>query len=124
MTSPAGCDVIVGHYKESPALTESFEHPDSQYASSITHFGMTSVGGTQSPPLEATGEHRPIGASSVHRVGERLEAVKDIDQRRQYFQPDAADDFLTNEQAREQRGVPGGTQRLGESMAEKLEKRD
>ncbi|QRV76075.1 GEF1 protein [Ceratobasidium sp. AG-Ba] len=40
--------------------------------------------GTQSPPLEATGEHQPIGAAS--KDGKPLaEGVKDSEQRGQYF---------------------------------------
>jgi hypothetical protein len=41
--------------------------------------------GTQSPPLEATGEHEPMGASSVTAVSEgksKVEAVPDLDQRK------------------------------------------
>jgi len=79
---------------------------------------MPSISGTQSPPLEATGEDRPMGASSVNRVGEKVEAVKDIEQRKQYFQPDSEDDL----QAREKQGGHGGFQRLGESMADKFDK--
>ncbi|CAE6524256.1 unnamed protein product [Rhizoctonia solani] len=40
--------------------------------------------GTQSPPLEATGEHRPIGAAN--KDGQPLkEGVKDTEQRAAYF---------------------------------------
>jgi hypothetical protein len=41
--------------------------------------------GTQSPPLEATGEHKPIGAGSVNAVAEgksKVEAVSDSEQRK------------------------------------------
>ena len=38
-----------------------------------------SSGGTQSPPLEATGEHKPMGVSSIQ--GGPVEAVLDIEQR-------------------------------------------
>ncbi|CAE6486196.1 unnamed protein product [Rhizoctonia solani] len=40
--------------------------------------------GTQSPPLEATGEHQPIGAAD--KKGEPLkEGLKDSEQRAAYF---------------------------------------
>ncbi|KAH7345222.1 hypothetical protein B0J17DRAFT_638867 [Rhizoctonia solani] len=40
--------------------------------------------GTQSPPLEATGEHQPIGAAN--KQGKPLEeGVKDTEQRAAYF---------------------------------------
>ncbi|CUA77522.1 hypothetical protein RSOLAG22IIIB_02537 [Rhizoctonia solani] len=40
--------------------------------------------GTQSPPLEATGEHQPVGAAD--KSGQRLEpGVKDVEQRAAYF---------------------------------------
>ncbi|KAG9098546.1 hypothetical protein FS749_003587 [Ceratobasidium sp. UAMH 11750] len=40
--------------------------------------------GTQSPPLESTGEHQPIGAAS--KDGKPLpEGVKDSEQRAAYF---------------------------------------
>lgn len=38
------------------------------------------VSGTQSPPLEATGEDKPMGASSVQ--GEAVKAVPDSEQRK------------------------------------------
>jgi hypothetical protein len=38
-----------------------------------------SSGGTQSPPLEATGEHKPMGVSSIG--GGPVDAVPDIEQR-------------------------------------------
>jgi hypothetical protein len=41
--------------------------------------------GTNSPPLEATGSHIPLGASSVNAVAEgksNVEAVPDADQRK------------------------------------------
>lgn len=40
---------------------------------------MTS--GTQSPPLEATGEHKPMGISSVNNPDAKIEVVPDCDQR-------------------------------------------
>ncbi|KAH7906988.1 hypothetical protein BJ138DRAFT_1161245 [Hygrophoropsis aurantiaca] len=38
-----------------------------------------SSGGTQSPPLEATGEHIPMGVSSID--GSCSKPMKDVDQR-------------------------------------------
>lgn len=35
---------------------------------------MSGISGTQSPPLEATGEHRPMGVSSVEQA---TQMVKD-----------------------------------------------
>ncbi|OBZ67465.1 hypothetical protein A0H81_12644 [Grifola frondosa] len=40
--------------------------------------------GTQSPPLEATGEEQPMGVSSID--GGQPEAVPDSQQRKEYFQ--------------------------------------
>ncbi|PCH35375.1 hypothetical protein WOLCODRAFT_156067 [Wolfiporia cocos MD-104 SS10] len=40
--------------------------------------------GTQSPPLEATGQEEPMGVSSIS--GDKPDAVPDIQQRQQYFQ--------------------------------------
>ena len=40
---------------------------------------MTS--GTQSPPLEATGEHEPMGISSVNNPNTKIEVVPDTEQR-------------------------------------------
>ncbi|KAF8068758.1 hypothetical protein FPV67DRAFT_1088611 [Lyophyllum atratum] len=77
---------------------------------------MSTVAGTQSPPLEATGEDRPMGASSVHRVGEKVEWVKDSDQRKQYFQPESESKAESDKQA------PRRQQNLGESMADKFDK--
>ena len=37
--------------------------------------------GTQSPPLEATGEHKPMGISSVNNPDAKIEVVPDCDQR-------------------------------------------
>jgi len=51
---------------------------------------MTS--GTQSPPLESTGEHQPMGVSSVNNPDAKIEVVTDSVQRAQYFQePTTAD---------------------------------
>ncbi|KZT23721.1 hypothetical protein NEOLEDRAFT_1243086 [Neolentinus lepideus HHB14362 ss-1] len=45
------------------------------------------ITGTQSPPLEATGEDKPMGASSVKQasLGEGVDAVPDSEQRGSYF---------------------------------------
>lgn len=45
---------------------------------------MTS--GTQSPPLEATGEDKLMGISSVDTPDAKIEVVPDSEQRVQYFQ--------------------------------------
>ncbi|KAI0355980.1 hypothetical protein OH77DRAFT_1453660 [Trametes cingulata] len=50
---------------------------------------MSSAGksfGTQSPPLEATGEEQPMGVSSVD--GGKPQAVSDSKQRQEYFKDD------------------------------------
>ncbi|KAI0325167.1 hypothetical protein GY45DRAFT_1374951 [Cubamyces sp. BRFM 1775] len=50
---------------------------------------MSSAGksfGTQSPPLEATGEEQPMGVSSVD--GGKPKAVPDSQQRQGYFKDD------------------------------------
>jgi hypothetical protein len=47
--------------------------------------GSGAGSGTQSPPLEATGEHKPMGATSVNAVSEgtsKIEAVSDSEQRK------------------------------------------
>ncbi|KAH7923438.1 hypothetical protein BV22DRAFT_1015411 [Leucogyrophana mollusca] len=47
-----------------------------------------SSGGTQSPPLEATGEHIPMGVSSID--GSCSKPTRDVDQRSgvlDFFQP-------------------------------------
>ncbi|KAG8738751.1 hypothetical protein FRC12_016628 [Ceratobasidium sp. 428] len=51
--------------------------------------------GTESPPLEATGEHQPIGAAS--KSGQPLpEGVKDTQQRGQYFGGEETKDTKTS----------------------------
>ena len=45
-------------------MTEKFKH--------VPH-------GTNSPPLEATGEHEPMGASSI--AGKKADHVSDVEQR-------------------------------------------
>jgi len=47
---------------------------------------MSSNIGTQSPPLEATNEHIPMGSSSVSDAHDAAKpGVKDVDQRAEYF---------------------------------------
>ncbi|KIJ15887.1 hypothetical protein PAXINDRAFT_76611 [Paxillus involutus ATCC 200175] len=47
---------------------------------------MSSISGTQSPPLEATGSHIPMGVSSID--GSCSKPMKDIEQRAgKAFQP-------------------------------------
>ncbi|TFK72104.1 hypothetical protein BDN72DRAFT_895087 [Pluteus cervinus] len=45
--------------------------------------------GTQSPPLEATGSHIPMGYSSIH--GGKIEIVSDSKQRERYFSSENAE---------------------------------
>ncbi|EGO29709.1 hypothetical protein SERLADRAFT_379023 [Serpula lacrymans var. lacrymans S7.9] len=52
---------------------------------------MSGVGsGTQSPPLEATGEEVPMGVSSIDQE-EPVQHVKDADQRKDYFDNSVSD---------------------------------
>ncbi|KAG1823611.1 uncharacterized protein BJ212DRAFT_693773 [Suillus subaureus] len=44
---------------------------------------MSSAGGTQSPPLEYTDSHRPMGVSSID--GSVSEPMLDAEQRKTYF---------------------------------------
>ncbi|KAF9061547.1 hypothetical protein BDP27DRAFT_1337944 [Rhodocollybia butyracea] len=56
----------------------------------------STVSGTNSPPLEATGEDKPMGASSIESAqkGEQVKAVPDSEQRKQYFQPTELEDSV------------------------------
>ncbi|KZT03732.1 uncharacterized protein LAESUDRAFT_683256 [Laetiporus sulphureus 93-53] len=67
-----------------------------------TSTGAGASFGTQSPPLEATGQEKPMGVSSVS--GEKPEAVPDAQQRQQYF----PEDVETGKQSADQvgSGVP------------------
>ncbi|KAJ4470559.1 hypothetical protein C8J55DRAFT_563890 [Lentinula edodes] len=78
---------------------------------------ITSVSGTQSPPLEATGEDKPMGASSVESAqkGAEVEVVPDKEQRKQYF--DSTEHDQSNSKPRKGEGV------MGQSLADALEKR-
>ncbi|KAF9010006.1 hypothetical protein BDQ17DRAFT_1538551 [Cyathus striatus] len=70
------------------------------------------ISGTQSPPLEATGEDKPMGASSVNTGQQDAGAVLDSEQRGQYFQ------------SSEKEGTGSANpQKLGVSLADKMEKR-
>lgn len=63
-------------HQESPSgLRLDLPHSQSQ-AKTTT---MTS--GTQSPPLEATGEHECMGISSVNNPDAKIEVVPDCEQR-------------------------------------------
>ncbi|KAF4583451.1 hypothetical protein EYR38_002202 [Pleurotus pulmonarius] len=63
--------------------------------------------GTQSPPLEATGEEKPMGFSSVDSNKEPVEVVPDKEQRKAYF-PEAG----VNKEAK--------PEKLGQSMSDKF----
>ncbi|CCL99567.1 uncharacterized protein FIBRA_01585 [Fibroporia radiculosa] len=60
--------------------------------------------GTQSPPLEATGEDKPMGVSSVD--GHKPDAVSDMQQREQYFQNTQTTKESTNQAGT---GIPSQT---------------
>ena len=45
----------------------------------------TMTSGTQSPPLEATGEHKCMGISSVNNPDAKIEVVPDSEQRARVF---------------------------------------
>ncbi|THU92834.1 hypothetical protein K435DRAFT_862090 [Dendrothele bispora CBS 962.96] len=76
----------------------------------------SSTSGTQSPPLEATGEHKPMGASSVASAGANIDVVPDVEQRKQYFEQ--------GESQTSTKPAGGNVQKMGESLADKTEKRD
>ncbi|KAF5345941.1 hypothetical protein D9758_011431 [Tetrapyrgos nigripes] len=78
----------------------------------------STISGTQSPPLEATGEHKPMGQSSVSSEGQKVDVVPDAEQRKQYFSEDSKS--ASDETSR----AAGGVRKMGESLADKLEKRD
>ncbi|KAJ3828977.1 hypothetical protein F5880DRAFT_1698212 [Lentinula raphanica] len=77
---------------------------------------VTGVSGTQSPPLEFTGEHKPMGASSVESAqkGEQVEAVPDYEQ--QYFEEIEQDQSNSKPAKR-------GERLVGQSLQDDLEKR-
>ncbi|KAF9458238.1 hypothetical protein BDZ94DRAFT_1313478 [Collybia nuda] len=79
---------------------------------------MPQASGTQSPPLEATGEDKPMGASSVNSTGP-VEAVKDGEQRKQYFQsPEGSGETPST------KGGKANPKKMGQSMADTFEKLD
>lgn len=49
---------------------------------SFINMSSSTISGTQSPQLEATGEHKPMGASSVNTVGQDIDVVPDQEQRK------------------------------------------
>ncbi|KAF9027955.1 hypothetical protein BDZ89DRAFT_1066504 [Hymenopellis radicata] len=83
---------------------------------------MSGIGsGTQSPPLEATGEHKPMGVSAVG--GGPVEGVLDAEQRKEYFRAgEAASERDGSEATASSKGKEKGPRVMGESMADKLEK--
>ncbi|KAG1862468.1 hypothetical protein C8R48DRAFT_773896 [Suillus tomentosus] len=61
-----------------------------------------SSGGTQSPPLEYTGSHIPMGVSSID--GSVSEPMLDAEQRKTYFaEPELKERGGTKETGKEQR---------------------
>jgi len=61
-----------------------------------------SSGGTQSPPLEYTGSHIPMGVSSID--GSVSEPMLDAEQRKTYFaEPELKERGETKETGKEQR---------------------
>ncbi|KAF8843913.1 hypothetical protein BDN67DRAFT_963788 [Paxillus ammoniavirescens] len=52
---------------------------------------MSSISGTQSPPLEATGSHIPMGVSSID--GSCSKPMRDIEQRAAYFSDAVKEQF-------------------------------
>ncbi|CDO70565.1 hypothetical protein BN946_scf184579.g21 [Trametes cinnabarina] len=64
---------------------------------------MSSAGktfGTQSPPLEASGQEQPMGVSSVD--GGKPQAVSDSSQRQGYFKDDGKHATATSERVSEE----------------------
>ncbi|KAI3608112.1 hypothetical protein WG66_006516 [Moniliophthora roreri] len=82
---------------------------------------MSSAGasmGTNSPPLEATGSHNPMGATSVDAAAEgkgKTGAVLDNEQRQQYF----ADSTHTHES--KDVNTSAKPRMMGESLQDKFE---
>ncbi|KIJ59375.1 hypothetical protein HYDPIDRAFT_118590 [Hydnomerulius pinastri MD-312] len=60
-----------------------------------------SSGGTQSPPLEATGSHIPMGVSSID--GSCSKPTRDIDQRAEYFSDAIKEHFAKAGDSKDQR---------------------
>jgi len=77
---------------------------------------QSTISGTQSPPLEATGSHKAMGASSVHTVEQPIEVVPDKEQRKEYF---GSSGHPSSDSKKEKQPK---AQNLGESMADKFDK--
>ncbi|PPQ73919.1 hypothetical protein CVT26_006545 [Gymnopilus dilepis] len=69
----------------------------------------STVSGTNSPPLEATGSDKPLGQASVDNTSINAGHVSDGDQRKDYF----PQSFAKNDDRQE---------KMGESLAMKMEK--
>ena len=64
----------VGSDRRHPLALSDVRHSQSQATTTMTS-------GTQSPPLEATGEHGCMGISSVNNPDAKIEVVPDSEQR-------------------------------------------
>ncbi|OJA08365.1 hypothetical protein AZE42_01008 [Rhizopogon vesiculosus] len=63
-----------------------------------------SSGGTQSPPLEATGSHKPMGVSCID--GSVSEPMLDAEQRKTYFaEPELKEHRAARETGKEQQKI-------------------
>jgi len=77
-----------------------------------------SNGGTQSPPLENTGEHKPIGAAD--KSGAKLEeGVKDSVQRSGYFGGDGAGKQATDSGSGVSDAAISGAESAGQNIETK-----
>ena len=79
--------------------------------------------GTQSPPLEATGEHKPLGASSVGSVDQTIPVIPDGKQREAYFEQTQSAS-KQNPQTSEAQHQKSKVKKMGESLADKFDKLD
>ena len=70
---------LTGPEQSSYCLAQVLDPQQIHKQSQTTTTTMTS--GTQSPPLEATGEHKPMGISSVNNPDAKIEVVPDSEQR-------------------------------------------
>ncbi|KAF9530312.1 hypothetical protein CPB83DRAFT_851370 [Crepidotus variabilis] len=82
---------------------------------------QTSISGTQSPPLEATGSDKPMGVSSID--GAKPEWVSDKDQRQEYFKTDSDHLHAQESRTQNQHQKQGETQakKMGQSLAQSFE---
>lgn len=82
-------DVNVKSVRQTKVLLDQNTHRLNIYIRHTMSKQETVVGvsGTQSPPLEATGEDKPMGASSVESAqkGDKVEAVSDSEQRKRMY---------------------------------------